>query len=82
MDTFDDAAARAFFAGLLPEGRLRDLIAQQFHLSRQNDFGLLDQLGGVSGGGQEKLTNGKMAIRDFSVDWTTRNAGLLCDKSV
>ena len=38
---FDDHQCRAFFAGLLPEGNLRRLIAQQCQVSSQNDFALL-----------------------------------------
>lgn len=47
---FDDIRARPFFAGLLPEGHLRQLIAQQFQVSRQNDFALLDAIGGECAG--------------------------------
>ena len=50
QESFDDHAARPFFAGLLPEGRLRDLIAQRVHVSRQNEFGLLDSIGGECAG--------------------------------
>jgi serine/threonine-protein kinase HipA len=32
--------ARPFFAGLLPEGRMRQLIAQQLHVSGQNEFAI------------------------------------------
>lgn len=49
-EPFDDHQARAFFAGLLPEGRLRQLIAKQLHVSRQNDFALLDAIGGECAG--------------------------------
>ena len=41
-ESFDDFSSRPFFAGLLPEGGMRRLIAQQFQVSRQNDFALLD----------------------------------------
>ena len=41
-EPFDDHLARPFFAGLLPEGRMRQLIAQQLHVSGQNEFALLD----------------------------------------
>jgi serine/threonine-protein kinase HipA len=44
-EAFEDQQCRAFFAGLLPEGQLRQLIAQQFQISRQNDFGLLEVIG-------------------------------------
>jgi serine/threonine-protein kinase HipA len=40
-EPFDDHKARPFFAGLLPEGQMRRLIAQQFQVSGQNDFALL-----------------------------------------
>ena len=49
-DAFDDVHARPFFAGLLPEGHLRRLIAQQFQVSGQNDFALLDHIGGECAG--------------------------------
>lgn len=47
---FDDRKTRPFFAGLLPEGQMRRLIAQQFQVSGQNDFALLDHIGGECAG--------------------------------
>ncbi|MBT0569492.1 type II toxin-antitoxin system HipA family toxin [Curvibacter sp. CHRR-16] len=47
---FDDKQTRPFFAGLLPEGQMRRLIAQQFQVSGQNDFALLDLIGGECAG--------------------------------
>lgn len=49
-EPFDDRTTRPFFAGLLPEGRMRHLITQQFHVSAQNDFALLDHIGGECAG--------------------------------
>lgn len=49
-EPFDDHETRPFFAGLLPEGQMRRLIAQQFQISRQNDFALLDHIGGECAG--------------------------------
>ena len=49
-EPFDDRRTRPYFAGLLPEGQLRRLIAQQFQVSNQNDFALLDQIGGECAG--------------------------------
>lgn len=49
-DSFDDQQARPFFAGLLPEGKLRSVIARQLQVSSQNEFALLDQLGGECAG--------------------------------
>ena len=47
---FDDRMSRPFFGGLLPEGHMRRLIAQQFQISGQNDFALLDHIGGECAG--------------------------------
>lgn len=47
---FDDHQCRAYFAGLLPEGKLRRLIAHQCHVSHQNDFALLNAIGGECAG--------------------------------
>lgn len=49
-ESYDDHKTRPFFAGLLPEGQMRRLIAQQFQISRQNDFALLDHIGGECAG--------------------------------
>ena len=49
-DPFNDHQCRAFFAGLLPEGKLRRLIAQQCQVSSQNDFALLNAIGGECAG--------------------------------
>ena len=48
--SFDDDAARPFFAGLLPEGQMRRLIAKKFQVSDRNDFALLDNIGGECAG--------------------------------
>jgi len=39
-EPFADQACRPFFSGLLPEGELRQRIAQHYQISRSNDFGL------------------------------------------
>lgn len=49
-EPFPDARCRPFFAGLLPEGHLRQQIARQCHVSGQNDFALLQTLGGECAG--------------------------------
>lgn len=56
---FDDRQTRPFFAGLLPEGQMRRLIAQQFHISDQNDFALLDHIGGECAGAVTFLEPGQ-----------------------
>ena len=57
---FGDRATRPFFAGLLPEGDKRKLIAQALHVSRQNDFALLDGIGGECAGAVTLLEPGQM----------------------
>ncbi|MEQ6470865.1 type II toxin-antitoxin system HipA family toxin [Comamonas sp. wu1-DMT] len=74
---FDDHQTRPFFAGLLPEGQMRRLIAQQFQVSGQNDFALLDHIGGECAGAvtflepvQALPTNGAGATgAPGDVDW-------------
>lgn len=58
-EPFDDHHTRPFFAGLLPEGQLRRLIAQQFQVSNQNDFALLDHIGGECAGAVTLLEPGQ-----------------------
>ena len=58
-EPFDDHKTRPFFAGLLPEGQMRRLIAQQFQISNQNDFALLDHIGGECAGAVTFLDPGQ-----------------------
>jgi serine/threonine-protein kinase HipA len=69
---FDDQKARPFFAGLLPEGQMRRLIAQQFQISKQNDFALLDRIGGECAGAVTFLKPGQTLtppVRSEDVQW-------------
>lgn len=58
-EPFKDRATRPFFAGLLPEGDKRKLIAQALHVSQQNDFALLDGIGGECAGAITLLEPGQ-----------------------
>ncbi|MBC6906708.1 type II toxin-antitoxin system HipA family toxin [Saccharophagus sp. K07] len=58
-EPFDDRQTRPFFAGLLPEGQMRRLLAKQFQVSNQNDFVLLDHLGGECAGAVSLLAPGQ-----------------------
>lgn len=49
-DAFGDDQARPFFANLLPESDLRRMIARKLGLSEQNDFALLEVVGGECAG--------------------------------
>jgi len=66
-ELFDDHQTRPFFAGLLPEGQMRRLIAQQFQVSGQNDFALLDHIGGECAGAVTFLESGQDLPRSSTV---------------
>ena len=71
-EPFDDRKTRPFFAGLLPEGQMRRLIAQQFQVSGQNDFALLDHIGGECAGAVTFLEPGQalpVPTRSDNVQW-------------
>ena len=69
-EPFGDCQARPFFAGLLPEGELRRLLAQQLQVSSQNDFALLDQIGGECAGAVSLLQPGQlMSSHGYNVQW-------------
>ncbi len=58
-EPFDDRKTRPFVAGLLPEAQMRRLIAEQFQVSRQNAFALLDHIGGECAGAVTFLQPGQ-----------------------
>ncbi|MFZ2628141.1 MAG: type II toxin-antitoxin system HipA family toxin [Rugosibacter sp.] len=71
-EPFDDRKTRPFFAGLLPEGQMRRLIAQQFQVSGQNDFALLDHIGGECAGAVTFLEPGQalpVPTRNADIQW-------------
>lgn len=71
-EPFDDRKTRPFFAGLLPEGQMRRLLAQQFQVSGQNDFALLDHIGGECAGAVTFLEPGQalpVPTRNGNVQW-------------
>jgi serine/threonine-protein kinase HipA len=71
-EPFDERKTRPFFAGLLPEGQMRRLIAQQFQVSGQNDFALLDHIGGECAGAVTFLEPGQVLpipVHGDDVQW-------------
>jgi serine/threonine-protein kinase HipA len=70
-EAFSDAQCRGFFSGLLPEGGLRQLIAQRFKISAQNDFALLNAIGGECAGAVSFFSVGHppSPIDAARVDW-------------
>jgi serine/threonine-protein kinase HipA len=74
---FDDRATRPFFAGLLPEGEKRRLVAKALQASRQNDFALLDGIGGECAGAVTLLAPGQTPtapIQHAAVRWLDERA--------
>ena len=67
-EPFADQACRPFFSGLLPEGELRQRIAQHYQISRSNDFGLLETIGGDCAGAVS-LTAGDQVAEPATVEW-------------
>lgn len=67
-EPFADQACRPFFAGLLPEGELRQRIAQHCQISRSNDFGLLAAIGGDCAGAVS-LRAGDQVAEPAAVEW-------------
>lgn len=60
-EAFSRRQTRPFFAGLLPDEAQRDAAARALGLSRQNDFGLLEALGGEIAGALTLLPEGEAA---------------------
>jgi HipA-like protein len=58
-EPYEDRATRPFFAGLLPEGGKRKQIAKTLQVSTQNDYALLDSLGGECAGTVTLLESGQ-----------------------
>ncbi len=58
-ESFDDKATRPFFAGLLPEGDKRKLVAMALQVSSQNDYALLNGIGGECAGAVTLLEPGQ-----------------------
>ncbi|WP_305044944.1 type II toxin-antitoxin system HipA family toxin [Geoalkalibacter sp.] len=62
-EEFADAATRAFFANLLPEGGMREQVARALGLSSGNVFGLLEALGGDCAGAVTVVPPGELPQR-------------------
>ena len=49
-DLYDKFYAEPFFDNLIPEGQALDIIANKFHVSKNNTFSILDKIGGDCAG--------------------------------
>lgn len=50
VESFSQKECQGFFGGLLPEEKNRDLIARNLGISKENDFSLLNEIGGECAG--------------------------------
>jgi serine/threonine-protein kinase HipA len=69
---FNDQQARPFFSGLLPEGDMRRILAKQYQISKENDFALLDKIGGECAGAVTLLEAGQqksIVNSDTQIEW-------------
>jgi serine/threonine-protein kinase HipA len=57
-EAFADRECRPFFAGLLPEGDFLKSIARAFHISAENPFTVLEEIGGECAGAVSLVTPG------------------------
>jgi serine/threonine-protein kinase HipA len=60
VETFGRRASRPFFAGLLPDERVREAVARTLGVSKENDFGLLLRLGGEVAGALSLYSEGEL----------------------
>lgn len=58
--SFSENAVRTFFSNLLPESRVKELIARRLGLSLRNDFALLEALAGDCAGALSLLPSGQV----------------------
>jgi serine/threonine-protein kinase HipA len=73
-DAFSEQASKAFFGGLLPEGKLRTLLSKQFGVSKQNDFALLKEIGGECAGAVSLVLSDEIEVFQGSLPakWLTQ----------
>ncbi|MFT3991950.1 MAG: type II toxin-antitoxin system HipA family toxin [Luteolibacter sp.] len=82
-ERFSRNECRAFFSGLLPEETSRELIAKSFGVSDQNDFAILEKIGGECAGAVSLMPSGIAPIaatgdyREISSDELAEKIGEL-----
>lgn len=57
-ETFSQKECQGFFGGLLPEEKNRDLIARNLGISKENDFSMLNEIGGECAGAVTFIPHG------------------------
>jgi serine/threonine-protein kinase HipA len=64
QDSFKRKDCNAFFGGLLPEEDQRKIIARNLGISANNDFSMLEKIGGECAGALSFIPNGNLAISE------------------
>jgi serine/threonine-protein kinase HipA len=67
-ERFSQKECRAYFAGVLPEERNREIIAGNLGISARNDYSMLDRIGGECAGAVTFLASGQ-SIADRKDDY-------------
>ena len=63
-EPFEDLKCRPFFSGLLPEGEFLKAVARAFHVSADNPFSLLAEIGGECAGAVSLASPGEEPWRN------------------
>lgn len=72
--TFAQKECRAFFSGILPEANQRELIAKNLGISANNDFSLLEKIGGECAGAITFMPSGKtLALNNENHHWLSEH---------
>jgi serine/threonine-protein kinase HipA len=69
-EPFKDERPGRFFANLLPEGRLRSLVARRLGLSEENDYALLEAVGGECAGALSVLPENQSESLQATAEYT------------
>lgn len=67
-EAFENDLSKPFFANLLPEAHIREMIAKSLGISERNDFKLLEELGGDCAGALSLLPEGRAPLNEGRYD--------------
>jgi serine/threonine-protein kinase HipA len=63
-EVYSGKECAGFFGGVLPEGKMRKLVAKNVGRSARNDYALLEEIGGDCAGAVSFFTEGEMPIEE------------------
>jgi serine/threonine-protein kinase HipA len=67
VETFKRKECRAFFGGILPEENQRKIIARNLGISANNDFSMLEKIGGECAGALSFIPSGEKLNPDAKI---------------